>query len=57
MYCVKCKRHTETNDVQLFTAKNGLLMQRGFCVHCGKVKTPFVKTGTGIFNKVVNASQ
>jgi len=54
MYCVKCKRHTETNDVQLFTAKNARLMQRGFCVVCGKVKTQFVKTGTGIFNKVVN---
>ena len=30
-------------------------MQRGVCVVCGKVKTQFVKTGTGLFNKAVNS--
>ena len=55
MYCVKCKRHTETENVQLFTAKNGRLMQRGVCVVCGKVKTQFVKAGTGLFNRAVNS--
>jgi len=54
MYCVKCKQHTETINAQLFTAKNGRLMQRGSCAVCGKVKTKFVKTGTGLLNRVVN---
>jgi len=56
MYCVKCKKHTETNNERLFTAKNGRLMQRGTCVVCGKGKTKFVKTQTGsdMFNKAVN---
>ena len=54
MYCVKCKKHTETINVQPFTARNGRLMQRGICNVCGKIKTTFVKTGSGLFNKAVN---
>jgi len=54
MFCVKRKRYTETTDVHLFTSRNGRLMQRGYCAVCGKVKTKFVKSGTGIFNKIVN---
>ena len=50
MYCVKCKKHTETTDVQLFTARNSRLMQRGICSVCGKTKTQFVKAGYGLFN-------
>ena len=46
MYCVKCKKHTETTDVQLLTARNSRLMQRGICSACGKRKTQFVKAGT-----------
>ena len=29
-------------------------MQKGYCAVCGTVKTKFMKSGTGIFNKVVN---
>ena len=59
MYCVKCKKHTETENIQLFTARNGRLMQRGICALCGKIKTEFVKSGSGgeagsLFNKAVN---
>ena len=54
MYCVKCKRHTETTDIELFISRNGRQMQRGVCVVCGKVKTQFVKTGSNIFNKAIN---
>ena len=43
MYCVKCKKHTETINIQPFTARNGRLMQRGICSVCGKTKTKFVK--------------
>jgi len=59
------KKHTETTDVQLFTARNSRLMQRGICRNsrlmqrgicsvCGKRKTQFVKAGSGLFNKAVS---
>ena len=54
MYCVKCKKQTETNDEQLFTARNDRLMQNGICSVCGKMKTKFVKAGSGLFNEAVN---
>jgi len=54
MYFVKCEKHTETTDVQLFTARNSRLMQRGICSVCGKRKTQFVKAGTGLLNKAVS---
>ena len=49
-----CKKHTETINVQPFTARNGRLMQRGICSVSGKIKTKFVKAGSGLFNKAVN---
>ena len=54
MYCVKCKKQTETTDVQLFTARISRLMQRRICSGCGKTKTQFVKSGTSLFNKAVS---
>ena len=54
MYCVICKKHTNTTDVKLFTSKNRRLMQRGICAVCGKVKTQFIKSGAGLFNKAVS---
>jgi len=56
MYCVKCKKHTETTDVQLFTARNSRLMQRGICSVCGKRKTQFVKAGSGLFNEALTVT-
>ena len=49
-YCVKCKRHTETNNLHHFVAKNGRLMLKGTFAVCGKTKTQFVKSGSGLFN-------
>jgi len=54
MYCVNGKKHTETTNVQQFTARNDRLTQRGICSVCGKIKTKFVKAGSGLFNKAVN---
>ena len=51
MYCVKCKKHTESINIQPFTARNGRLMQRGICSVCGETNTKF---GSGLFNKAVN---
>ena len=53
MYCVKCKKHTETINLQTFTSKNGRFMLKGVCTVCGKTKTQFVKTGSGLFNTFV----
>ena len=53
-YCVKCKRHTETNNLHHFVAKNGRLMLKGTCAVFGKTKTQFVKSGSGLFNKAVS---
>ena len=43
MYCLKCRRVTETEDIATVTSKNGRLMRRGKCVTCGKIKCKFVK--------------
>ena len=51
---MKCRKRTDTTDVAKFTAKNGRLMQRGTCSVCGKVKTGFIKSGTGLFNTLVS---
>ena len=43
MYCLKCRRVTETENITTATSKNGRLMRRGQCVTCGKTKTEFIK--------------
>ena len=45
MYCVKCRRVTETENITTATSRNGTLMRRGQCIACGKTKTQFVKRG------------
>ena len=57
MYCLKCRRVTETENIASATSKNGRLMRRGQCVICGKSKTKFIKRGItfGCFlNSMVN---
>ena len=54
MYCVKCKRITETGDLQNVVSKNGRNMKRGKCVVCKRTKTQFVKRGGSILNKAIN---
>ena len=58
MYCLKCRRVTETEDITTAMSKHGRLMRRGQCITCGKIKTHFVKTGAAgrsvlnIFRKI-----
>ena len=52
MYCLRCKRSTDTNDVMLHMSKNNKKMKRGTCASCGGMKTQFV--GKGIVNSVIN---
>ena len=43
MYCLKCRRITETENIATATFRNGRLMRRGQCITCGKPKAQFVK--------------
>ena len=43
MYCLKCKRVTNTLNEQRIISKNGRPMKRGICAVCGKVKMQFIK--------------
>ena len=43
MYCLKCRRVTETENITTATSKNGRLIRRGQCITCGKTKTQFIK--------------
>ena len=57
MYCLKCRRITETEYITTVTSKNGKLMRRGQCVTCGKIKCKFVKkevAGGSFLNALVN---
>ena len=57
MYCLTCRRVTETENITTATFRNGRLMRRGQCVTCGKTKTQFIKrdaTGRSILNTLVN---
>ena len=56
MYCVKCKRKTETTNEQLVTTSNNRSMKKGKCAICGTTKTQFVKSSKGgsILNKMIN---
>ena len=57
MYCLKCRRVTETEKIATATSKNGRLMRRGQCSICGKTKTQFIKndaTGGSFLNTLVN---
>ena len=56
MYCVKCKKRTETTNEPITTTKNNRHMKRGTCVVCGTTKTQFIKapTGSSLLNKAIN---
>ena len=57
MYCVKCKKTTDTSNKLVIETKNNRRMKRGTCVVCGKTKTQFVKSSKGgsILNKMINS--
>ena len=58
MYCVKCKKKTETHDFNRVTTKNNRSMLKGVCSVCGKNKASFIatsNTGKGFsLNSFVN---
>ena len=57
MYCVKCRRVTETENITIGTSKYGRLMRRGQCITCGQNKIQFIEsdaTGGSFLNTLVN---
>ena len=57
MYCIRCKKITDTGAIQFVITKNGRNMKRGTCSICGTTKTQFVKrdaTGEGLMNGLIN---
>ena len=44
MYCVKCKKRTDTTNEKITTTENNRHMKRGTYVICGTTKTQFIKT-------------
>ena len=47
LYCVKCKKRTNTNDVTTITTKNNSSALTGTCVQCSIKKFRFVSLDTG----------
>ena len=47
MYCVKCKKKTETPDIIPVTTKNGTSMVKGICAICGSKKSSFIRSAIG----------
>ena len=56
MYCLKCKKATDTSNMQYAVSKNGRNMKRGTCVICGTTRTQFIKAqkGGSLLNKFIN---
>ena len=54
MYCLKCKRHTDSVDEHEKITKNNRKMLTAKCKLCGCCKSKFI-SGLGIFNKVLSS--
>ena len=56
MYCVKCKKRSDTTNERITTTKNNRHMNRGTCVICGINKTQITKApeGSSLLNKFIN---
>ena len=56
MYCVECKKTTNTNNELVTTTKNNRRMKLGTCAVCGTTKTQFVKftKGGSVLKKFIN---
>ena len=57
MYCLKCRRVTETENITFATSKKCRLMKRGQCITCGKLRLNLLKKGAAggsFLNTLVN---
>jgi NAD-dependent SIR2 family protein deacetylase len=44
IYCVKCKKKTDTLDLTQTRTKNNRNMLEGKCVKCGTIKNKFIRS-------------
>ena len=54
MYCVKCKKVTDTSNVEFTVSKDRRNMKRGKYVISGTTKTQFIKAHKSLLNKAIN---
>ena len=56
MYCVKCKKRTDTSNERVTTTKNNRHMKRRIYAICRRTKTQFIKAqkGGSLLNKFIN---
>ena len=57
MYCLRCKRHTETLSQTSEVLRNGRLAKKGICAICGVKKSQIVGSmvGGSLLNSALNA--
>ena len=53
MYCLKCRRVIQTENITTSTSKIDILTRRGQYITCGKTKTQFVKRLAGVGNFLI----
>ena len=52
LFCVKCRKKTESKDLKQSTTKNNLPIMKGVCVICGTQKNEFIKSGKGLVRDI-----
>ena len=57
MYCLRCKRHTETANETAAVLRNGRPAKKGTCAVCGakKCQIQSTKAGGSVLNRALNA--
>lgn len=55
IYCLKCKKKTDTNNITQKKTKNNRNMIQGTCVVCNTKKSKFISLeGKGVVNNMIN---
>ena len=56
MYCLKCKKKTESLNLEKRITTNNRSLLFSTCAICGKKKTQFIsnKSGKGVFNNILS---
>ena len=56
MYCVKCKRKTESQNIKKVISKNNRRMLASICSMCRSKKCQYIKNtvGKGICDSIIN---
>jgi len=55
IYCVKCRKFTETKNVETVLIFNNCQLIQAICVVCGTKKSNFISSGKGFLNDAINS--